>query len=132
MTSIQEHERKVKQLQEDINEKINKNILLERQEILGFATSELATNLFAILMHKKHLIDMGFNVNHRFFVSDKRASSVFNFDFKNKKEILELMVKQEKFRNKLCYGKPEEIKIVQEVLNNLRLLKEKIKEAEND
>ena len=132
MTSIEEHEGKVKRLQEDINEKRNKGLLLERQEIIGFVASELSTNLFAILMHKKHLIDRGFIINHRFFVSEKRANSVFNFDFKNKQEIIRLMVKQDEFRSKLCYGKSEEIDIVENALHNLKLLKQKIEEGENE
>ncbi|MBU4070125.1 MAG: hypothetical protein KJ646_04035 [Nanoarchaeota archaeon] len=129
MTSIQEHERKVKELQEDINEKINRSILLERQEVIGFSASELSSNLFAIFLHKKNLINLGFNMNHRFFASVKRANSVFDFEFKNKNKIIELMIKQEEFRNKLCYGKAENIEIVKKALENLNELKQEIENA---
>ena len=131
MTSIQEHERKVNELQEDINEKINRNLLLERQEIIGFSASELSTNIFAIFLHKKNLINLGFNLNHRFFVSEKRANSVFDFEFVNKKKLIELLVKQESYRSKLCYGKAEDIEIVKKALENLNKLKKEIQNAED-
>jgi len=73
MTSIEEHKRIHEELEEDINEKVTRNIITKRQKIIGFAASEASTNLFAILLHKLNLITAGFNVNHRFFASIERA-----------------------------------------------------------
>jgi len=129
MASISEHERKIKQFQEEINEKVNRDLLVGRQEMIGFAASELSANLFALFLHKKNLINLGFNVNHRFFVSEKRANSAFDFNFPNKKKIIELMVKQNDFRNKLCYGKAKELGIVKASIDNLNQLKEEIQNA---
>ncbi len=69
MTSIEEHKRALNELESDINEKIRLNIISKRQKIIGFAASEASTNCFAILLHKKNLITVGFNVNHKWFSS---------------------------------------------------------------
>ena len=71
MTSLEEHKKIVRELFEDINEKIRAELLLDRQKIVGFAASEASCNLFAIFLHKNNLITPGFNVNHRFFSSEK-------------------------------------------------------------
>lgn len=71
MTTIEEHKKIVKEFLDDINEKIRANLLVERQKIIGFTASETATNLFALLLHKKNLVEAGFNVNHRYFASER-------------------------------------------------------------
>ncbi|MDP2672942.1 MAG: hypothetical protein Q8O84_03970 [Nanoarchaeota archaeon] len=53
MASIDEHKKTIKALIEDINEKIMTGTLVDRQKIVGFAASEAATNIFAILLNKK-------------------------------------------------------------------------------
>lgn len=129
MTSIEEHERTVREFEEDINEKIRRNILLKRQKIIGFSASEAATNLFAILLHKLNLIDPGFNVNHIFFASKKKAENIFNLDFPNKEKILNLLVRQEELRNLLCYGREKEEEYVKEAVENFYKLKKFIQES---
>lgn len=126
MTSIQEHEETAKELINDINEKIRAGLLAKRQKLVGFAASEASTNLFAILLHKKELISPGFNVNHRFFASLKRANDVFKEDFEKKKEILNLLIEQESFRDKLCYGKSKSEDLVNTAVKNLFELKDLI------
>ncbi len=135
MTSIQEHEETVKELVDDINEKLRAGLLLKRQKLVGFAASEASTNLFAILLHKKELISPGFNVNHKFFASLKRANDVFKENFEKKNELLKLLVEQESFRDKLCYGKAKSEGLVNEAVKNLFELKsliEKILGEENE
>lgn len=123
MTSIEEHREAVKELVDDINEKIRVGLLVKRQKLVGFAASEASTNLFAIFLHKKELISSGFNVNHKFFSSFKRANDVFKQDFEKKKEILDLLVDQEGFRDKLCYGKAKSDDLVNSAVRNLFELK---------
>ena len=77
MTSIEDHKNSIKELIKDINEKIRSDLLVERQKLIGFSASEAACDLFALLLHKKSLISPGFNVNHRFFVSEKSAEERF-------------------------------------------------------
>src|SRR3989338_8772806 len=123
MTSIEEHLKIVDELEEDINEKISRNILDKRQKIIGFAASEASTNLFAVFLHKINLIESGFNVNHKFFASFERASEKFSYSFPSRGEILQKLVNQEKFRDLLCYGKSKEDGVVKEAVRNYFELK---------
>lgn len=123
MPSIEEHEKTIKELIEDIEEKIRLNLVVKRQKIIGFSVSEASINLFALYLHKKGLIELGFNVNHLFFASKKRAENTFDFDFRNKPEILSLLTKIEGLRNRLCYGREKEPKDVNEAIELLFKLK---------
>ncbi|MEA3343713.1 MAG: hypothetical protein U9Q92_06105 [archaeon] len=105
MTSIEEHKKAVNELESDMLEKIRLNLVSERQKIIGFVASEASANCFAILLHKRNLISAGFNVNHRWFASIERAGDKFPFDFPHKDKLLELLVKQENLRHRLCYGR---------------------------
>jgi len=124
MTTEDEHKTIQDELEEDINEKINRGIIGKRQKLIGFSTSEASANLFARLLHKLKLISPGFNVNHRFFASMEKAKDKFDFDFKNKEDILDLLVRQEIYRDKLCYGKSKDESLVKEAIENYFKLKE--------
>ena len=126
MTTLEEHKKILKELLDDINEKIHLGIAVERQKIVGFAASEASANIFAIYLHKNSLISTGFSINHRFFASDRKAEEAFSFDFPKKAEILEMLVKQEDLRNKLCYGGDKESSTVDSAIKNLFKLKELI------
>jgi len=126
MTTEDEHKTIQDELEEDINEKINRGIIGKRQKLIGFSTSEASANLFARLLHKLKLISPGFNVNHRFFASMEKAKDKFDFDFQNNVEILGLLVKQEQYRDKLCYGKSKDESLVKEAIGNYFKLKELI------
>lgn len=123
MTTIEEHEEIVKEYMDDINEKIRAGLVLDRQKIIGFAASEASTNLFAIFLHSKNLIEPSFSVNHRFFASEKIAEKKFNIYFSNKKKLIGLLVKQEDYRSKLCYGKKKNPEIVNSAIENLFKIK---------
>ena len=116
--------KKVKELLDDIEEKIRLNLVGKRQKIIGFSVSEASANLFAIFLHKKNLIEPGFNINHSFFASQKRAENTFPHDFKNKKEIILDLVRIEELRNRLCYGREKEMNIVNSAIENLFLIKQ--------
>ncbi len=124
MTTIEEHKKIAKEFLDDINEKIKADLLVERQKIIGFSASEAATNLFALYLHSLRLIEPSFNLNHRFFASKKIAENIFNFDIWNKEKLLDLLIKQEEFRNKLCYGKDKTAEMVHDTVKNLFELKE--------
>ena len=128
MPSIEEHEKTVREVIEDIEEKIRLDIIVKRQKIIGFSVSEASTNLFAIFLHKQKLISPGFNVNHSFFASQKRAEQTFPSDFKNKGKILQILVKIEELRNRLCYGRDKEAKEVNEAIKLLFELKKLLEE----
>lgn len=124
MTSIKEHLETAKILEEELEEKLRKNDVVRAQKIVGFAASEAATNLFAALLHKKKLISEGFNVNHLFFSSQKQAELRFDLDLPEKTTLLTLLVKQEGFREKLCYGRQKDEKIVLSAIENFYKIKE--------
>ncbi len=128
MTSPEEHKNNFKQFMNDINEKIRANLLIERQKIIGSSASEASTNLIEYFFHKKNLVQDGFQLNHNYFASEKRAKRYLDFEFINKKELIELMVNQEEFRNILCYGKEKNIEKIKEVINNLNKIINLIKE----
>jgi hypothetical protein len=67
MTTYENHKNIVKNLIEDIDEKIRSQNIIERQKIIGFAVSEASVNLIAILLRKNDLISSGFMINHRYF-----------------------------------------------------------------
>lgn len=126
MTSIKEHLEAAKILEEEIREKVRRNEAVRAQKIIGFAASEAAANLFAALLHKRKLISEGFNVNHLFFSSQKQAEERFSFDFSNKGELIPLLVKQEGFREKLCYGRQKDEAVVLSAIENFYKIKEVI------
>src|SRR3989344_6228251 len=123
MTTIEEHEKIAKEFLEDINEKIKANLLVERQKIIGFSASEAAVNLFAVFLHTKKIIEPSFSVNHRYFASQRIAENKFKFDFPSKNKTLSLLIAQESYRNKLCYGKEKKAEIVNSAIKNLFELK---------
>jgi hypothetical protein len=130
MPSIEEHEKTVKELLEDIEEKIRLNLVAKRQKIIGFAVSEAATNLFAIYLHKNNLIEPGFNINHSFFASEKKAENIFSYSFQNKSETISYLVKIEQLRNRLCYGREKSAKEANEAISFLYKLKSTLEEGQ--
>lgn len=124
MTSVEEHKKSIQELVKDIHEKIRGNLLVERQKLIGFSASEASCDLLALLLHKKNIISPGFNVNHRFFRSEKSAHERLDFDFPEKEKFLKLLVRQEYFREQLCYGRAKEKSTVEEAIRNMFFLKE--------
>ena len=126
MASIEAHKENIHSMVEDVEEKLKKEIAVKRQKLVAFACSEASCDLLAVMLHKKNLIDPGFNVNHRFFASEKIAKRKFNFDFPSKNTLMPMLVKQEDYRNKLCYGKPKEQKSVLGCVENFFNIKKAI------
>ena len=52
MTTIEEHLKIIRELEEDLEEKIREDKLACRQKIVGFIISESAVNLFAVFLYK--------------------------------------------------------------------------------
>ena len=132
MVLVEEHIKNAKELLKDIDEKVRSDLISERQKLIGFAASEISCDLFAILLHKKNLVTPGFNVNHRFFASEKSARERFAYDFPNKSELLPLLIRQENYRNLLCYGKSKDRKIVEDAIKNMQKIKSIIESETGD
>ena len=125
---IESHLENLKESLSVIEESIIKG-LIERQRTIGFHTSAASIDLLEMLMHKNSLIDPGFIIKHEWLKSKNTIKDKFPFDFIKKQEILDLIYKIEEKRNILCYGKPQKIETIQEVLNNFNQLKKLFKEA---
>lgn len=129
MVSIEEHKRRAAEMVKDVEEKVKNDLIVERQEIVGFAASEAACDLLAILLHRRNLITPGFAVNHRFFASPQLAQKKYAFDFPHKSELVGLLVNQEKYRSLLCYGKAKERPVVEAAVKNFFAIKQVVEEV---
>ena len=125
---IETHLKNLKESFEVIEESIEKG-LVERQRNIGFNTSAACIDMLEMLLHKHDLIDPGFVIKHEWLKSSNKIKEKFPFDFPKKNEIISLMSKIEEKRDVLCYGKPQKIEILQEVIKNFNELKKKFKEA---
>lgn len=125
---IESHLESLKESLAVIEESIIKG-LIERQRTIGFHASAASIDLLEILLHKNNLIDQGFIIKHKWLKSKNAIKEKFQFYFPKKEEILDLIYKIEEKRNILCYGKPQKLEIIQEVLENFNKLKKLFREA---
>lgn len=132
MASIEEHKKAIAAFEKEIKQKIMQNELIEQQKIIGFATSEGSANCMALLLRKKELVPSGFEINHRWFASERIAQQHLPFDFPAKSDLLSNLVRQEALRTKLCYGKEKPLREVQEAIKLFFDLKQKVEEAVNE
>ena len=125
---IEDHLKNLRESLQLIEESIEKG-LLERQRNIGFNTSDACSDMLEILLHKKSLIDPGFIIKHEWLKSKNKIKEKFPFDFPKKIEILDLIYKIEQKRDILCYGKPQKLEIIKELIENFNKLKEKFRWA---
>jgi len=119
---IESHLENLRESIEEIENAITKGID-KRQRTIGFHTSAAAVDMLEILLHEKNLIDPGFIVKHDWFNSKRRVMEKFHFDFSKKEDILELILEIEKVRNSLCYGKRQEVFILEKLVENFNHLR---------
>ena len=119
---IEDHIRNINESLEVIKESIQKNIQ-ERQRNIGFNTSVAASEMLEVYLHKENLINPGSTIKHDLFNSIKKAEERLNFNFPNKTKIISLLNKIESKRNLLCYGKPQSIELVKEVIESFNEIK---------
>jgi len=119
-------EHHLENLKESVREIENavKEGLASKQRTLGFHTSSAAIDILEIILHKNKLIDPGFVIKHEWFNSKKKIEEKLPFDFSKKREILACIVKIEAARNKLCYGKRQDEKGLEEIVQEFLRLKE--------
>lgn len=115
---VEKHMIKLKESIEVLEEYVKEGKLIERQRSIGFHTSAASVDLLEIYLHKNNLIDPGMQLKHDWFASKNKVESKLPFNFKNKKKIIDTIMKIEKKRNILCYGAPQKKKIITE---NIRL-----------
>lgn len=89
------------------------------QRIVGLHVSRAAIELLSIYLHKNNLIDEGFQLNHRWFKSNKVSERLP--EFPNKNRITKKMVELENLSESLSYGTQ---KPVDETKAAIKLFKE--------
>ncbi len=107
---LEEHEKAYEEHLKNIERTIEEGIE-ENQRNLGFNISQGSVEIFAIYLHKLHLLQgSGDQFDHRIFRSKMLLSKKIPASFPARKEILELMGSIESERIALCYGnrKPQE------------------------
>jgi len=119
---IEDHLRNIRESLEVIKESIQKNIQ-ERQRNLGFNTSVAASEMLEVYLHKENLIHPGTTIKHDLFNSPNKTKEKLNFEFANKEKIISLLHGIESKRNLLCYGKPQPINTIKEVIEKFNELK---------
>ena len=125
---LESHQKNIKESLEVIQECIEKG-LEARQRTLAFSASVVSADLLEVLLHKLNLIDTGFIVKHEWLKSKNKTAEKLPFDFPKKKEILALMADIEERRNMLCYGSPQKVEVIQDVLEKLNTLRKLLKEV---
>jgi hypothetical protein len=82
------HYRNLKESIEVLDEAIEKGVL-KRQRSIGFHASAAAADMYEIMyeiiLHRQHLIDMGFVLKHDWFASTNKIRDKLPFDFAGKK-----------------------------------------------
>jgi len=83
--------------------------LEKSQRTVGLNASRAIVELLSVFLHRKKLVDEGFQLNHRWFKS-KTVSEKLP-DFKNKEPVLEKMISLENSSETLAYGAPNHLNV---------------------
>ncbi len=124
---IESHLEKLKESDDVIRQCIEEGLIAKRQRTIGFHASAAAIDLLEIFLHKKHLIDPGKQIKHDWFTSKNKIQEKLDFEFENKKQILEAIFLIESRRNVLCYGSPQSEEFIEEIVRAFLKLKELFK-----
>ena len=126
----EEHLKAFQEHRDAIDWAINRG-MEESQRILGAHASRGITELLSAYLHKINKIEPGFQINHRWFKSEKVGERFP--DFPNKSSIIPKMVKLENMSENLTYGSQKsekEMKRIIELLNELEKLLKRVFENE--
>ncbi|MFH1711585.1 MAG: hypothetical protein ABH840_04700 [Nanoarchaeota archaeon] len=117
--AYEEHVRNIKRL---IDEGLEEN-----QRNVGYNVSQGSIELFAILLHRKNLIQgSGEQFDHRIFKSKSLIEKKIPIEFPERKKILELMNTIELERNSVCYGKRKRREEIEGMIKRFNQLREVI------
>lgn len=117
--AYEEHVRNIKRLIEEGFE--------ENQRNIGYNVSQGSIELFAILLHKKNLIQgSGEQFDHRIFKSKSLIEKKIPAEFPERKKILEIMNAIELERNSICYGKRKQREEIEGMIKKFNQLREVI------
>lgn len=129
---LKQHEEALREHINSINKAIDEGIV-DNQRNLGFNVSQGSVELFAIFLHKLHLIEgSGDQFDHRIFKSKDLINRKIPMDFPLKDKILSIMRDIELERIALCYGSRKPKSRIEKNLKNFQELRKIInKELKN-
>jgi len=119
---IEDHLRNIRESLEVIKESIQRGIE-ERQRSIGFHTSTASVEMLEVFLHKDNLLNPSSILKHEWFSSIRKAKEKLPYDFRDKEEIINLLINIENKRNLLCYGKKQPIEIIEDILNDFNNIK---------
>lgn len=125
---LEQHEEALREHISSINKAVDEGIV-NNQRNLGFNISQGSVELFAIFLHKLHLIEgSGDQFDHRIFKSKDLINKKVPMDFPLKEKILSLMKEIELERIALCYGSRKPKLRIEKNLKNFQELRKIINE----
>lgn len=120
---IEQHEEAFKEHIQHINTAIDEGII-KNQRNIGFNISQGSVELFALFLHKLHLIEgSGDQFDHRIFKNKNLIEKKLPINFPSKNKILIHMKSIELERISLCYGSRKPKQRIEKVLKNFQELR---------
>lgn len=96
------------------------------QRIVGLHASRGIVELLSAYLHKQKLIDEGFQINHRWFKTDKVSEKLPEFE--NKNRIINKIVELELLSEQLSYGSPKPAEMIEKALSVFKDIENEIRE----
>ncbi len=122
----EEHEKAFNEHRETIFEwGIEQRGISNSQRVIGLNASRGILELLSLYLHKKKLVLSGFQINHRWFKSNKIYEKIPDFEGKN--EILEKLIRLENICEKISYGTSKSVEEIEEAIKLFNVLEDKIK-----
>lgn len=100
------------------------------QRIIGLHISRAIVELLSTYLHETNKIDQGFQINHRWFKSEKVKEKLP--EFKDKNNIIKCMVELELAAEDLSYGAPKTPEKIKDVINLFNKIEENINKLRNE
>jgi len=123
---IEEHEKAYNEHVENLNKSIEEGIE-ENQRNIGYNVSQGSVELFAIFLHKLHLLqNSGDQFDHRVFKNKSLIVKKVPPKFPDRDKILNLMGAIELERNVICYGKRKPKKRIEKMIDSFQELRKVI------
>jgi len=123
---IEEHEKAYKEHLKNLNKAIEEGIE-ENQRNVGYNVSQGSVELFALHLHKLHLLPgSGDQLDHRIFKNKTLSEKKIPPKFPSRNEILNLMRDIETERNVICYGKRKPKNRIEMMIKKFQELRELI------
>ncbi len=110
----EDHKKAYEEHREALDWAINRGIE-KSQRTIGLHISRAIIELLSLFLHKQKIITMGFQINHRWFKSEKVGEKFPNFS--QKEIIIEKLTEVELKAEALVYGKQKTEKEIKAALN---------------